>query len=262
MRIHKSGHTIANLADWEKLAGPKIASQWVEGRSAYEVANAWCGPQGPAVPVDFRRMLDLRKETAGLVIDEVLPEHRIRFDNNAGEPRNADLAIIGRVGRSKVAITVEAKADEPFAATVASTFSTAVERGLGFPRSRGVQRIEHLGQALFSRRLKGQPSVGNLRYQLLTAVAGTLAFAREQHAAIAVLVVHEFVTDKTSDERHFENAKDFAAFLHRLGGQPLLADELIGIHGPFSIPGAPLFDGPRELLIGKVVTNRRGTCAA
>ena len=133
MRIHKSGHTIANLADWEKLAGPKIASQWVEGRSAYEVANAWCGPQGPAVPVDFRRMLDLRKETAGLVIDEVLPEHRIRFDNNAGEPRNADLAIIGRVGRSKVAITVEAKADEPFAATVASTFSTAVERRTRIP---------------------------------------------------------------------------------------------------------------------------------
>ena len=100
MRIHKDGRTIANLADWEKLAGPKIASQWVEGRSAYEVANAWCGLQGPAVPVDFRRLLESRKETAGLEIDEVLPEHRIRFDNNAGEPRDADLAIIGRVGRS------------------------------------------------------------------------------------------------------------------------------------------------------------------
>ena len=77
----------------------------------------------------------------------------------------------------------------------------------------------------------------------MTVVAGTLEFAHERHAAIAVLVVHEFVTDKTSDERHFENAKDYAAFLHRLGGQPPLADELTGINGFFSIPGAPLFDG-------------------
>jgi hypothetical protein len=257
MRIHRNGQSISSLADWARFAGPKIASQWVEGRSAYELANTWCGVNGPAVPAEFRQLLESRGETAGLVIDEVLPEHRIRFDNNAGEPRNADLAIVGQVGRSRVALTVEAKADEPFAATVASTFSMALERGLGYPRSRGVQRIEHLGQALFSRRQRGQPSIGNLRYQLLTALAGTLAFARDREAAIAVLIVHEFVTDGTSDDRHFENAKDYAAFLHRLGGTPLLADELIGFHGPYRVPGVPLFDGPREVLIGKLVTNRR-----
>ena len=91
----------------------------------------------------------------------------------------------------------------------------------------------------------------------MTALAGTLAFARDRDAAIAVLIVHEFVTDGTSDDRHFENARDYAAFLHRVGGTPLLADELIGIHGPYRVPGAPLFDGPREVLIGKLVTNRR-----
>lgn len=262
MRIYKDNHDIRTLGDWAKHAGPKIASQWVEGRSAFEVANAWCGQKGPTVPVDFRQLLESRKETAGLVIDEVLPEHRIRFDCNAGEPRNADLAILGRVGRSRVAITVEAKADEPFAATVSSTFALALERGLGYPRSRGVKRIEELAQALFSRRHRGQPGIGNLRYQLLTAVAGTLAFAREHEAAIAVLAIHEFVTDKTDDFRHFENAKDYAEFLHRLGGKQVLADELRGIHGPFTIPGAPLFDGPREVLIGKVVTNRRGISTA
>ena len=258
MQVHKNGQTIATLADWAKFAGPKITSQWVEGRSAYELANAWCGPNGPVVPRDFRQLLESRAEAAGLVIDGVLPEYRSRFDNNAGEPRNADLAIIGRVGCSRVALTVEAKADEPFAATVANTVSIALERGLGYPRSRGIQRIEHLGQSLFSRRQRGQPSIGNLRYQLLTALAGTLAFARERDARTAVLVVHEFVTDRTSDDRHFENAKDYAAFLNRLGGTALLADGLNGVHGPFRVPGAPLFDGPRELLIGKIVTNRRG----
>ena len=258
MRVHKDEHDIWTLDDWEKYAGPKIASQWVEGRSAYEVANAWCRPRGPAIPADFRRLLESRKETAGLIIDEVLPEHRIRFDDNAGEPRNADLAIVGRTGRHKVAITVEAKADEPFAATVANTFALALERGFMTPRSRGVQRIEGLSRALFSRRQKGQPGIGNLRYQLLTAVAGTLAFAEQQIAPIAVLIVHEFVTDKTDDYRHYENTKDFAEFLHRLGGKPLLSDEVAGIHGPFRVPGTPLFDGPREILIGKVVTNRRG----
>ena len=258
MRIHKDNQDIRTIRDWEKYAGPKLASQWVEGRSAFEVANAWCGAKGPTVPVDFRNLVESRKETAGLVIDEVLPEHRIRFDSNAGEPRNADLAILGRVGRSRVAITVEAKADEPFSATVANTISLALERGIGYPRSRGVKRIEDLAQALFARRQKGQPGIGHLRYQLLTAVAGTLAFAEQHDAAIALLVVHEFVTDMTNDFRHYDNAKDFAEFLHRLGGKPLLTDELHGIHGPFEIPGVPLFDAPRTILIGKAVTNRRG----
>jgi len=204
--------------------------------------------------------LDSRLETRGAVVETYLPEHRIHFDRHRGEPRNADMAFVGHTPSGNVAITIEAKADEPFGATVAETFSDALERIVENPRSRGIQRIEDLTRALFGVRLKEQPKVGALRYQLLTAVAGTLAYAVAEGAGLAVLVLHEFKTRKTSDPLHEANARDLDAFLLRLGGLRSASDvfenscELVG---PFTVPGTPLFEKPPPLLIGKIVTDRR-----
>ncbi len=84
----------------------------------------------------LRQLLDSREETRGMAIDTVLPEHRMLFDSHGGEPRNADLAFVGETPTGKVAVTIEAKADEPFGATVSETLAAALERGIETPADR------------------------------------------------------------------------------------------------------------------------------
>ncbi len=258
-RIERAGRLIESLDDWRVFAGPKSPDQWQPERSAYELARAWCEPDGPRMPDQLRRLLDSRAETRAAVVERYLPEHRIPFDDHGGEPRNADMAFVGRTSEGKFAVTIEAKADEPFGATVAETFSDALERLIENPRSRGIRRIEDLAQSLFGVRQKKHPKIGALRYQLLTAVAGSIAYASAEAADIAVLVIHEFKTTKTDEAMHKANAQDVAAFLLRMGGALAptetfdTSNQLIG---PFCVPGNPLFGKPAPLIIGKIMTDR------
>lgn len=257
MRLHKDGQLISCVADWRRLAPPKAEYQWVEGRSAYELAHAWCGRGFPAVPPELTTVFESRAETRGLIVEEVLPEHRVPFDDHGGEPRNADLALVGHtLSGSKVAVTIEAKADEPFGATVGQTLADALERGIENRRSRGVRRVEDLVRALLPSRSKGLQHACDLRYQLLTAVAGSLAYASMIDASLAILIVHEFITDRTADKRHDENAADYERFLQRFAGSPISDDVRDSLLGPFSVPDTSPFRAT-PLLIGKIVSNRR-----
>lgn len=261
MRVIKAEVPIASVAEWQVQAGPKHPVQWAEGRSAQELAEAWFRTGEPAMPREFRDLLESRAETRGLDVKEVYPECQIRFDRRRGEPRNADLAFVGEApGGHRVAVTVEAKADEPFGPTIAEALVAALEQRLVSPRSKAVDRIEDLVVSILrsQRRPDGRKervSLGRLRYQLLAAVAGTLAFAARNDAPLAALVVHEFVTDRTRDARHHANAADLREFIERLGASSSSAGPWLV--GPISIPGAPLFRPGAELLIGKVVTNLR-----
>lgn len=257
MRLEKNGTRITCLDDWRRLAPPKGEHQWVEGRSAFELAHAWCGTGGPIVPDNLQDLLASNDATRGLVIELAIPEHRIPFDDHGGEPRNADLAFVGHVAGAKVAVTVEAKADEPFGATVSETIAAALERALENPASRGVRRVEDLVRALLGPHKKGQRHAGDLRYQLLTATAGSVAYAVAEDAPTAVLVVHEFVTPKTEDRLRARNADDYQAFLSRLGGLTPVEHDRSLLVGPFVVPGSPLFDHAPPLFVGKIVTDRR-----
>ena len=116
--------------------------------------------------------------------------------------------------------------------------------------------MNDLVRALLPPRRKGLPHVGDLRYQLLTAAAGTLAYAAKESASLAVLIVHEFMTDKTRDKRHMENGEDFRRFLHRLGGEEVLSGVSDALLGPFAVPSSSPFHGA-TFLIGKIVSNCR-----
>jgi hypothetical protein len=257
MRIEKDGRLIADLTDWEKFAPPKSKDQWVEGRSAYELARAWCGSGVVAMPAELRDLFQSRDETRGLEVEYVIPEHRIAFDHLGGEPRNADIAFIGNSPSGRVAVTIEAKADETFGGTVAATLSEALERSVENHRSQGVRRVEQLVKSLFSPRPKSMIKLAKLRYQLLTATAGTLAYALQNSAPYAVLIVHEFVTTRTIDERHAANAADYDAFLERLSGKTGSQLDQPELAGPFMIPGEPLFENIPQLFVGKIATDRR-----
>ena len=126
--IGKDGNPILSVDGWYAGAPPKGgAAHWVTGRSARELAVAWCGSEGPCVPAEIEQLLRSHPDLEGIVIERALPEHQIRFDDLPGEPRNADLAIEARDGEGLVAITIEGKADESFDRPVTAVLQSAVK---------------------------------------------------------------------------------------------------------------------------------------
>jgi hypothetical protein len=86
----RKGDPIASLLDWERFGKPTAEHHWVEGRSAYELARDWI-EAGAADRVT--RLLTLRPELSGLVLDKVIVEKQTYFDDQGRGPRNHDLLI-------------------------------------------------------------------------------------------------------------------------------------------------------------------------
>jgi hypothetical protein len=93
--------------------------------------------------------------------------------------------------------------------------------------------------------------VGELRYQLLTATAGTLIHARDIHAVAAALVIHEFRPPNIPEELYADNTRDLLQFVHRLGGVAVAHE---GWWGPFNIPGNDRIPGDIPLYVGKLIS--------
>jgi hypothetical protein len=154
-------------------------------------------------------------------------------------------------------IAIEAKADESFGQTVVGALTTATKNRLKNPRSNGVARIEQLLAALMGHGLDEEPSLGSIRYQLLTATAGALCAAERVHANRAVLLIHEFVTDATSDAKHAINAADLSNFVRCLSYGAVQTVESGNMYGPFVVPGKPLVSAGVQLFVGKVSRSLR-----
>lgn len=254
MRIEKRPTCIQSVKQWEDFAGPKQKKQWKPGRSAMETARAWMPGNKPSMPPGIRAILDSCDQTADLRVDVVHPECQIRFDKFRGEPRNADIAFSGKKGDVTVAVTVECKADEKFGETLHKQYGKAEKAKKQNPASRAVDRIENLCKGLFGIETDLLDEVASLRYQLLTATAGTLAYANEEGASVAVLLVHVFKTHATSDDKLLRNDTDYTEFLRRLHKTDPEAGKSGDLEGPFHLPGNDLYKDPVPLYVGKVVT--------
>ncbi len=257
MPFSKSGHTICSLTDWEHLAGPKSANQWVDGRSAKELARAWLESGSHHYPDEVATLIESHHSFGPAISWEAEPEARLRFDAFAGEPRNSDLVIYATDAFGPYLLAVEGKADEPYGDTIAKTLKKAEERLALNPRSNGVQRIHQLLDSLFGKSLCEFPELGLLRYQLLTACAGALAEAERKGMGRTIMLVHEFITTKTQDQFHARNHDDFSAFLRLLSGQENLQVVPDALYGPYSVAGGALFYNQTGLYIGKVSRNIR-----
>ena len=117
---------IYTVDDWFRLAPPaRGVRQWRDGKSAKELAKAWCGRgSGPAVPIELQELLTTHPDTDGAVIFEATPERKVRFDKIPGEPRNADLVCLAERANELIAISIEAKAEETFGELVADVLKT------------------------------------------------------------------------------------------------------------------------------------------
>lgn len=256
MAISKGADPINTLQDWERLAGPKSAGQWVDGRSAKESARAWLQSNGTLFPHEVATVLANHPAFGPVGKWAAEPEAKLRFDRFAGEPRNSDLVVHAEDAKGRFLIAVEAKADEPFGPTVAQALSAALERHLENDSSNGIARIQQLAKSLFGSRQPGDPPIRDIRYQLLTACAGAMCEAERAGYDRVLVLVHEFVTEQTLDEKHRRNAADLNQFLRRIS-HSAVATSGPGIFGPFTVPGLPLLERPGLLFVGKVTRDLR-----
>jgi hypothetical protein len=244
MIISKNGAEIRSVDEWFTHAKPKKGiDQWKDGRSAKECARAWCPQTGdPCVPRELVMLLDSHADMQGAAVHSVTPEQPVRFDRLRGEPRNADIVMLAQSALGSIAISVEAKADEPFDLPVRDILNGAVRKIAMDERTEIVTRIQSLARSLLPPPTDATKPLGDLRYQLLTGVAGAIAFATQVKAPRAVFLVHEFISDETTAENMARNASDLDAFVARLTGGRVLSLSVGKLEGPLlQTSGAPLF---------------------
>ena len=244
-RVLAGEEEIHTIDDWRRVAGPKSGdAHWALGRSAYECARAWC-PEGetPRVPEEIESIVRQASDSGRARIITAWPEHKVRFDTLPGEPRNADVNAIAEGSRERIAISIEAKADEPFGQTTREVLESAVQRIARDEPTNAITRVQQLARALFGTERSQRLPLGDVRYQLLTGIAGAIAFAREQEASVAVFVVHEFVTDQTRDELHLRNMRDLNALVERITHGMQVGLPCGRLSERIYYQGAPLFEG-------------------
>jgi hypothetical protein len=251
LRISKNDRPIESVESWFELAPPKEGlRQWVDQRSAKELAKAFCGSGAVVVPDELIRLLNSNPSLGSIEMIEAWPEHKIALDSFRGETRNADLAGLAKGNNGMVAVTVEAKADEPFGELVATALAGAKDR------SNVPARIKALARGLFG---GSAVTVSGLRYQLLHGVAASLTLAAEHQAAAAVFAVLEFRGPSCSEDNLQRNAQDLDKFVALLGGstEPVRLGQLAG---PFTVPGGGTIPAGVPLFLGKAIRDVGG-CA-
>lgn len=243
MKIVRGSNEIRTLEEWRAAMPARLREkQWKEGRSAMELARAWVGGGSVVVPEEIERLLETNSEFSGTRLIEAYPEQEVRLDDFRGTSRNADLLIVGERAGEPVVISVEAKADESFGPAI-GRYLEEKERVEG---SNAPARIRQLSEAIFD----AEPEeIGDLRYQLLHGVAGTLIAAKKHKARRALFLVHEFLsaTDRMKVEA---NEADLKRFLERLGWKGEFGADRIA--GPFKVAGGGRVPSDVELFVGKV----------
>ena len=253
LTVRKGDRAIRNVEEWFEIAPPKGGErQWKKGRSAMELARAWCGQEGPpSIPAGLHAALSSVVDEWDAVVGH--PEHVVRFDSYGGEPANLDLALRGTDSQGTFVVGIEAKADEPFGDRVDAVLRAAAQRISRDEASNAVGRIQKLASALLPAFMDGLPHLGELRYQLLTSSAATLALAKADGAKRAVFLVYELIDlDRTKEVNRRRNREDLDRFVRRLSGGEVQRLKRGELAGPWRVPGSAFVPGDVDLYVGKV----------
>lgn len=244
------------ILDWQDWEAPKEDYQWKAGRSAMELARAWFTSPAPIVPKELRDLLASHSLTMGVRIEEGYPELMTPLPER-GEGRNHDLVLRGKSGGTRTTICVEAKVDEPFGDQSVEDYWTVARKKrerADLRPTRAPERIEALLRLVFG--VGASPDRapwGNLRYQLLSAIAGTVLQAVHDESFFAIFVVHEFHTLEMNQELAERNRSDYEHAVRTLIGNFNLEVEAGRLYGPIRIHPEPIGKKDVELFIGKCI---------
>jgi hypothetical protein len=166
----------------------------------------------------------------------------------------ADLALLCDSFQGRVAISIEAKATESFGRALGEEIVAAAGQWVFTERGSKLKRLQTLVAALLPNRRDGQAPLSEVRYQLLTAVAGAWAFAAQNAAPVAVFVVHEFLPTEADLPAVRENERDLNQALARITRNRVTSLKPGDLLGPFGVPPSPSWLGVHEWYVGKCRT--------
>jgi hypothetical protein len=242
-----TGVQITTLDDWHAHAPPKDpVLHWKDGRSAKELARAWCGDGQPAMPSELAELLEAHSATASFSPELAIPELVTRLDRFRGEPRNHDLVVVGARDGQRVLLGIEAKAYEPLGKRIGEIRPNST-------RSKQLERLDLLARAILGRPVDA--TIAQLRYQLLTGIAGTLIEARRRQATAAVFIVHVFHSAATRPTAVAHNAAALEDLLITMGGTHAAHSPAGWLTDPLTVPGGPFVPGDLPISIGTLTTN-------
>ena len=191
-------------ADW---CGHLDTKNKKAGTSAPTLAAIWAGP------VELWGALHLEPAFDGAVIDKVVAEAQAAFDRYQGGRRNHDLVVHLRLASGdRLVVCVEAKAGEDLGPTVEQYRKAAEAKRRRGEKTNAPERLDDL-LAHYVPHDPSEERVLKMRYQLLSALAGTVAVAGHEKADHAVLMLHEFITDQRpghASVRHEDDVRRFA----------------------------------------------------
>jgi len=199
----------------------------------------------PRVPSELTTTLDTCGALRGFKLATLRPEHETKLDAY-GRGRQHDAVVYGLAGGRRVALCIEAKADETFGKTIAEELASGQAKLSNGKNTNIVKRIHGLVRRVFGRDVDAE--LGALRYQLLHAVAGALIESGE--ADLGAFIVHEFVSRSCDAKKVEANHEDFSRFVRLLTGS---LNVVSGAMYPVKLPDAPGAESPR-LFVGKVST--------
>ncbi len=254
MSISKNGTPILTLDEWETCAGPDGPDHWTDGRGAKEAARAWL--EGDELPKELKTALKHHEGFGKVARWAGEPLVALPFDGPADAPL-VDLVVEAEDEHGTWLIVVDAKSDEPFGETVGDLLATSLEARLQNEGFDGIDRITRLAAALFGPRHDDDPALKDIRYPLLTASAGCIAEAERRGYPRALLLIQEFVTDRTADRKLLQNTIDLGRFVKRLSHGAFKGLNPGDIAGPIRVPGVPLLSPTIDFHIGKITRNLR-----
>src|ERR1035438_9215949 len=248
MRIFgKNGDEILSVDDWFAKAPPKQGIRhWKDYRSAKELAKSWFRTPNATPPEEMLLFLRRLFPAGEVILTDAYPECIVTLDDFGGEQRNTDLVVLGTAGPQKLAISIEAKADEPLGDQLVGQY---YDRRQTVPGSNLPARIDSLSRALFNTDLDSR--IRPLRYQLIHATAGALIAARLHGADIAIFLVHEFISDRLNTVKLATNHNDWQSFLAALLLDSGIQSHPEGAVGPVRVAGGGRVSSDIPLYLGK-----------
>jgi len=216
-----------------------------------ELARAWFVSTEPRCPPEITGLLSSQSRTNGLVFGLGLPEKITTLPEHNGGT-NHDLLLFADGPNGPAIVSIEAKVDEPFKESIGKYWDRMRQ---STTRSGVPKRIEALLSLIFGSQARPDAEPWReLRYQLLTAVAGTAIEAASRPAGTAaVLVVHEFRTEKIDPKKIAANGEDFQRFVGAILLQPAGTVVPGQLYGPVILPESTHLARKVDLFIGKAV---------
>ncbi len=236
---------ITTLKEWELAFYTSYkAHQWKQkDRSAYQTAIHWL----LTIPVEFNELI----KNLNIKINVISPEHITPLDDFKGNSRNHDLCLLGKNTKNEpIIICIESKVDEPFGKEIGLYYQEIQDKKAKNLPSNADSRIDSLCEVFF--KSPNSKRVRFIKYQLLTAIAGTIAEAEINKVKTAYFFVQTFLSNNMDSKKHRQNQRDLDYLIKILSNNKVGILHSGEIVGPFNaLNGSNNIPKEIDLYIGK-----------